>query len=526
MSRTYIAIDLKSFYASVECVERRLDPLSTNLVVADSSRTEKTICLAVSPSLKAYGISGRARLFEVIQRIKEINTERLNNAIKRDLISEDENGQYHFTSSSADDNALKNDPSLELTYITATPQMRLYEEYSSEIISIYMKYISPEDIHVYSIDEVFIDATKYLNAHNMTARKFATTMIREVLYTTGITATAGIGTNMYLAKIAMDIVAKHEPGDKDGVRVAELDEHKYRELLWCHRPLTDFWRVGRGYRSKLETLGIYTMGDIARASMNPEMEEMLYKIFGINAELLIDHAWGWEPSTIEYIRNYQPLNNSVSSGQVLKEPYDYEKCRLIVKEMAEQLVHDLVRKGFATRQIVLTIGYDRTSIKTADSGKAMKKNTYLVAKTEKVYTGKVVYDPYGRAVPDHAHGTGNLDKYTNSLRKITEVIIKLYERIADPDLMIRRVILTACNILPESLVPEEEPEQLDLFTDYTQIEKKRQKEKEQDEKERRIITATLSLHDKFGKNSVLKGMNFIEGGTTIERNGQIGGHKA
>ena len=345
MERTYIAIDLKSFYASVECVERHLDPMTTNLVVADPSRTEKTICLAVSPSLKAHGISGRARLFEVIQRVKEVNRKRLSDAIRGGYIRKDENGEYHFASASFDAPAVKSDPSLELSYIVAPPRMKLYEEYSTKIYSIYLKYIAPEDIHVYSIDEVFIDATHYLSTYRMSAHELAMTMIREVLYTTGITATAGIGTNLFLAKVAMDIVAKHVPADKDGVRIAELDEMRYRELLWCHRPLTDFWRVGRGYASKLEKLRLYTMGDVAKASLIKEKEDELYKVFGVNAELLIDHAWGVEPTTIDYIKSYSPSTNSLSSGQVLKEPYDFEKGRLIVKEMTELLVLDLVKKN-------------------------------------------------------------------------------------------------------------------------------------------------------------------------------------
>ena len=523
---TYIAIDLKSFYASVECAERGLDPLKTNLVVADLSRTEKTICLAVSPSLKAYGISGRARLFEVIQRVKEVNIERLAAAIKMKRVQKDENGQYKFAGASYEDPVLKADPLMELKYITAPPRMKLYEEYSTKIYSIYLKHIAPEDIHVYSIDEVFIDVTKYMAIYNMTAHDLAIAMVREVLYTTGITATAGIGTNMYLAKVAMDIVAKHVPADKNGVRIADIDEKKYRELLWCHRPLTDFWRVGRGYSTKLEAMGLYTMGDIARASLSPEKEAQLYKAFGINAELLIDHAWGVEPTTLEYIKQYRPSTNSMSSGQVLKEPYTYEKGELIVKEMTELLVQDLVRKQVVTKQLVLTIGYDRTSLTVDIPGRSIRDTVYSVAKTGKPYTGKITSDPYGRAAPGHAHGTGNIEKYTSSSRKITETVIELYRRITDPDLLIRRINIAACGLIPESRIPEDEPEQLDLFTDYTQLEAERQAEKEQDEKERRLLRATIMLKDRFGKNAVLKGMNFVEGGTTIERNGQIGGHKA
>ncbi len=526
MKRTYIAIDLKSFYASVECIQRHMDPLNTNLIVADSSRTEKTICLAVSPSLKAYGISGRARLFEVIQRVKEINIQRLDYAIKKKLIAKDEQGQYKFRLSSFKDSELKQNPSLKLTYITAPPQMRLYEEYSTRIFSIYLKYIASEDIHVYSIDEVFIDITRYMSVYNMTAHDLATTMIREVLYSTGITATAGIGTNMYLAKIAMDIVAKHVPADKDGVRIAEINEQKYRELLWCHRPLTDFWRIGRGYSSKLESMGLYTMGDIARASLSDKKEEQLYKVFGINAELLIDHAWGFEPVSIEYIKKYRPNTNSLSSGQVLKEPYSYEKGELIIREMTELLVQDLVRKKLVTKQLVMTIGYDRTSITVYIPGKSMKDTVYIVTGTKKFYSGTVISDPYGRPQPKHSRGTGNIDNYTNSARKIMDVVIKLYKRITDPDLLIRRLNIAACELIPENMIPEDEPEQLDLFTNYAELEKERQAEKEKDEKERKLLRATIRLKDRFGKNAVLKGMNFVEGGTTIERNGQIGGHKA
>ncbi len=526
MNRIYIAIDLKSFYASVECAERHLNPLTTNLVVADSSRTEKTICLAVSPSLKAYGISGRARLFEVIQRVKEVNGQRLRNAVKNNVIRKNENGGYDFVSSSFDDVLLKADPSIGLSYITAPPRMKLYEEYSTKIYSIYLKYIAPEDIHVYSIDEVFMDVTKYMKIYNMSARDLAMTMIREVLYTTGITATAGIGTNLYLAKVAMDIVAKHIPADKDGVRVAEIDEKKYRELLWCHRPLTDFWRVGRGYCKKLESIGLYTMGDIARASTDPFTEELLYKIFGVNAELLIDHACGWEPTTIEHIKQYRPCTNSLSSGQVLKEPYPYEKCRLIVRKMTELLVQDLVRKKLVTKQITLTIIYDKESLKAESPGGTIRDTVYTVAKTGRVYTGRVTADPYGRPHPGHSHGTINSEKYTNSARRIIAAAAELYERITDPDLLIRKVYIAACGLIYESMIPQDLPEQLDLFTDYEMIEKQRIEEKKKDEKERNMIRAILDLQKKFGKNTVLKGMNFFEGGTTIERNGQIGGHKA
>ncbi len=526
MERTYIAIDLKSFYASVECVERHFDPLTTNLVVADLSRTEKTICLAVSPSLKAYGIPGRARLFEVIQKVKEVNRERLSAGIKSGHIRKEEDGQYRFVSASFDAPTLAADPSLELSYYVAPPRMRMYEEYSSKIYSIYLKYIAPEDIHVYSIDEVFIDVTNYLDTYRLTAHELAMTMIREVLYTTGITATAGIGTNLYLAKIAMDIVAKHVPADKDGVRIAELDEMKYRELLWCHRPLTDFWRVGYGYSRKLEKLGLYTMGDIARASLDKYQEANLYKIFGINAELLIDHAWGWEPTTIEHIKAYRPSTNSMSSGQVLKEPYDYDKGRLIVREMTELLVLDLVKKGLVTKQMVLNIGYDRESLTVMVPGKSMRDTVYAVAKTGKAYEGKVTSDPYGRPHPNHAHGTGNLEKYTSSTRKIVEAVMELYTRVVDPDLLIRRINVTACNLIRESDIPPEVPEQLSLFVDYTAAQQDREQEAAAEARERRLQQATLNIQSRYGKNALLKGMNLQEGATTIERNGQVGGHKA
>ena len=526
MERIYIAIDLKSFYASVECVERRFDPLTTNLVVADPSRTEKTICLAVSPSLKAHGISGRARLFEVVQRVKEVNAKRMQDAIRGGHIRKGEDGTYHFSSTSFDAPTLNADPSLELSYYVAPPRMKLYEEYSTKIYSIYLKYIAPEDIHVYSIDEVFIDATHYLPLYNMTAHELTMTMIREVLYTTGITATAGIGTNLYLAKIAMDIVAKHVPADKDGVRIAELDEMKYRELLWDHRPLRDFWRVGRGYSKKLEAIGVYTMGDIARLSLSQAGEDILYKQFGINAELLIDHAWGWEPTTIAHIKSYRPSTSSLSSGQVLKEPYDFDKGRLIVREMTELLTLDLVKKGLVTKQMTLTIGYDRESLTVLIPGKSMKDTVYAVRKTGERYDGKVTADPYGRAHPRYAHGTGNLDRYTNSTKKIMEAIMELYTRIVDPALLIRRVIIAACGLIREEDIPAVKSEQLSLFTDYEALRREREADENAEEKEKKIQTAMLRLQKRYGKNAVLKGMNFMEGGTTIERNGQIGGHRA
>ena len=526
MERTYIAIDLKSFYASVECAERKLDPLTTNLVVADPSRTEKTICLAVSPSLKRHGISGRARLFEVVQRVKEVNSQRLNTAIKGGFIQKDEDGKYRFSSSSFIAPSLDEDPSLELSYIVAPPRMRLYEEYSTRIYAIYMKYIAPEDIHIYSVDEVFIDATNYLETYGMTAHELTMTMVRDVLYTTGITATAGIGTNLYLAKIAMDIVAKHVPADRDGVRIAEIDEMKYRELLWCHRPLTDFWRIGRGYSTKLAAMGLYTMGDIARASMNKFGEDLLYKTFGIAAELLIDHAWGWEPTTIAHIKSYRPSAHSLSSGQVLKEPYGYEKGRLIVREMTELLALDLVRKGLMTKQMVLTIGYDRESLCVLIPGRTMRDTVYAVRKTGEPYTGRVVSDPYGRAHPRYVHGTGNLEKYTDSTRKIMNAVMELYTKIVDSDLLIRRVTIAACHLIREEDIPTERAEQLSLFADFEEVRKAREAEAREDAREKCIQMAMLHLQSRFGKSAVLKGMNLEEGATTIERNGQVGGHRA
>ncbi len=526
MERTYIAIDLKSFYASVECVERHLDPLTTNLVVADMSRTEKTICLAVSPSLKAHGVSGRARLFEVVQRVKEVNRKRFTDAVRSGHIRKNEDGKYAFTSASFDAPALESDPSLELSYIVAPPRMKMYEEYSTKIYSIYLKYIAPEDIHVYSIDEVFIDATHYLKTYKVTAHELAMSMIREVLYTTGITATGGIGTNMYLAKVAMDIVAKHVPADKDGVRIAELDEMSYREKLWCHTPLTDFWRIGNGYSKKLEKMGLFTMGDIARASLDREKEDEMYKVFGINAELLIDHAWGWEPARIEDIKAYRPSTNSLSSGQVLKEPYDYEKARLIVKEMTELLVLDIVKKGFVTKQMVMTISYDRESLKLKHKGKSIADSVYEVVKTKKIYAGKVTPDHYGRPHPAHAHGTGNLKKYTSSTKKIMNTVMELYERIVDPDLLVRRINIAACGLIRESEIPEEAPRQFTLFDNIDEIIAEEKADRAAEEKEHRLQQATLLLQSRYGKNAVLKAMNLQEGATTIERNGQVGGHKA
>jgi DNA polymerase V len=523
--RTYIAIDLKSFYASAECADRNFDPLTTNLVVADPSRTEKTICLAVSPSLKAHGLSGRARLFEVVQRVKEVNAERLKKAIRLGVVQKDETDhKYHFAGSSFNAPALEADPSLELTYYIAPPRMKLYEEISTKIVSIYMKYIAPEDIVVYSIDECFLDVTDYLNTYHMTAHELAITMIREVLFETGITATAGIGTNLYLSKIAMDIVAKHVPADKDGVRIAELDENSYRELLWCHKPLTDFWRIGPGIARRLEALGCFTMGDVA--GLSEKDESQLYNALGINAELVIDHAWGWEPTDIATIKSYRPQSNSLGAGQVLMEPYTAEKARLITKEMTELLVLDLVKKGLVTKKIELTIGYDRTSVTLSYQGRNPKENQYKYSTTGKPYHGTVGLDYYGRPCPKHAHGTGNIDRWTSSTQRIMTVMMELYNRIVDPDLTIRRVNVVAVNLISEDEIPEEAPEQLNLFTDYEALEKKKAAEKAADDRERKIQKATLELQSRYGKNAILKGMNLMEGATTIMRNGQIGGHAA
>ena len=510
--RQYVAIDAKSFYASVECVERHMNPLTTNLVVADESRTEKTICLAVSPSLKAHGVPGRPRLFEVVQRVKEVNRERLNAGIRSGAIKRNpDTRKYQFTSASFDAEALDADPTLELTYIIAPPRMRLYEEYSSRIYATYLKYVAPEDILVYSIDEVFIDVTNYLRTYGMSAHEMTMAMVRDVLYTTGITATAGIGTNLYLAKIAMDIVAKKATPDKDGVRIAELDEMKYRELLWTHRPLTDFWRIGGGISRKLEKLQLFTMGDVARASLDPAMENILYKAFGINAELIIDHAWGWEPVTMDAIKQYKPSTKSISSGQVLHRPYNFEEGRLIIREMTELLVLDLVKRKVVTKQIVLDIGFDRESL----SGERGKH-----------YNGPVMVDHYGRTIPKYAHGTGNIDHYTSSTKVIMDAVLGVYDKAVNRDLLIRRVNIAACNLISEDEIPDDKPQQLDMFTDYEALDREKKAQRAAEERERRLQWAALNIQARYGKNALLKGMNLMEGGTTIERNGQIGGHKA
>ena len=505
-SKTYIAIDLKSFYASVECRERNRDPLTTNLVVADPSRTEKTICLAVSPSLKKYGLSGRARLFEVIQKVKTANEIRKLKA-----------PNHVFCGSSDDSRELQKKPSLKIDYIIAPPRMARYMEYSTKIYNIYLKYIAPEDIHIYSIDEVFIDVTHYLSTYNMTAHELAMTMIQDILDTTGITATAGIGTNLYLCKIAMDIVAKHIEPDKNGVRIAELDEMSYRRLLWNHRPLTDFWRVGRGYSKKLEKIGLYTMGDIARCSIGKPTdyynEELLYKLFGINAELLIDHAWGYEPCTMEDVKTYKPETNSISSGQVLHCPYEFDKARLVVKEMTDLMVLDLVDKGLVTNQIVLTIGYDIENI--TDKNRSQS------------YKGTVTTNYYGKKVPKPAHGTTNLPKQTSSTTLITNAVMELYDKIVNKKLPIRRINIVANKLVDEHSVKNANKyEQLDLFTDYEILKKQREKENAESEREKRMQNTILDIKKKFGKNAILKGMNLQEGATAKDRNNQIGGHKA
>lgn len=497
--RTYIAIDLKSFYASVECVDRGLDPLTTNLVVADRSRTEKTICLAVSPSLKAYGIGGRARLFEVVQRVRAVNYERRREA------------GWHFTGKSVNDTELKAHPDWELDYIAAPPRMAHYIEVSTKVYQTYLKYIAPEDIHVYSIDEVFMDVTSYLRLYKTTAHELAMRMIRDVLATTGITATAGIGSNMYLAKVAMDIVGKHVAADKDGVRIAELDELSYRQKLWNHRPLTAFWRVGRGIAQKLAEFGITTMGQIARKSLHNE--EFFYQLFGVNAELLIDHAWGWEPCTIDYVKAYKPEFNSFSSGQVLQEPYSNEKARVVVHEMADAMALELFAKRLVTDQLVLTISYDTENL--TDPERRAR------------YIGPVTTDYYGRTVPKHAHGTENLERQTSSSSMICEAVLRLYDRITDHDLLIRRITLVTNHVMSEEQAKGDEgPAQLDLFTDYEAEKRKKEEEEAELEKERRLQAAQLAIKERFGKNAILRGMSYTEGATAKDRNEQIGGHRA
>ena len=501
--RTYICCDLKSFYASVECVERGLDPMTTNLVVADKRRTEKTICLAVSPSLKAYGISGRARLFEVVQRVAEVNARRKWNA-----------PGHQLTGSSWHDPEVQQNPSLALDYIVAPPRMAHYIDWSTKIYSVYLKYVAPEDIFPYSIDEAFMDITSYLDTYKMTARELTRTIILDILKTTGITAAAGMGANLYLAKIAMDIVAKHVQADKDGVRIAKLNEMSYRRLLWNHRPLTDFWRVGKGYANKLEAHGMYTMGDVARCSIGKpgeyHNEELLYRLFGVNAEILIDHAWGWEPCTIADVKAYKPENKSVVSGQVLQCPYGFGKARLVAREMADALALDLVDKGLVTNQLVLTVGYDRENLDDPSRRQS--------------YRGPVTTDRYGRKIPKHAVGTENFP-YTSSANDLLKAVSVLFDRIVDKNLLIRRLSVSANKLLPEADAPKE-AEQLDLFTDYAAKERQEQADEAAHLRERKLQEAMLEIKKKYGKNAILKGMNLEDGATARERNQTIGGHQA
>ena len=444
-----------------------LDPLTTNLVVADKSRTEKTICLAVSPSLKAYGIGGRARLFEVVQRVREVNE-------KRQLATPD----FRLHGKSSNDVELKANPQLALDYIVAPPRMAHYLQYSNKIFKVYLKYVSEEDVHVYSIDEVFIDVTAYLKSYKMTAHELAMTMIRDVLKTTGITATAGIGTNLYLAKVAMDIVAKHIPADKDGVRIAELDEMSYRRQLWTHTPLTDFWRVGRGIVNRLNQIGVYTMGDVARCSIA--------------------------------VKAYRPETNSLSSGQVLSEPYTFKKARVVIKEMADAMALSLVEKKLVTNQIVVTVNYDRESLPTGDAE----------------FDGELSLDYYGRLVPKHAHGTVNLGRHTSSSSAIIRAVAELYNSIVNPDYLVRRLNVTVNNVISEQDKRlKEKPAQLDLFSDAEALQKQHEAEKRSLSRERRMQEAVLSIKHRYGKNAILKGLNFEEGATAKERNNQIGGHR-
>lgn len=545
MSKTYISIDLKSFYASVECMERGLDPLNTNLVVADASRTQKTICLAVSPSLKAYGIPGRARLFEVEQKVKEANARRQTRAPKNIL-----DGKSVFATE------LNENPNLAIDYIAAKPRMALYMSKSTQIYDVYLRYIAPEDIYAYSVDEVFIDASGYLKTYGLNTHDFARLLVREVFKETGITATAGIGPNLYLCKIAMDIGAKHTEADADGVRIAELDEFSYRRLLWDHRPITDFWRVGRGYAKKLAKKSIFTMGDIARCSLGTSSdyynEDLLYKMFGVNAELLIDHAWGYEPCTLAEVKSYRPQRKSLVSGQVLQNAYTYEKTRIVVREMMELLALDLVDKGLLTNQIVLTVGYDVENLSDPERRKA--------------YKGEITVDGYGREVPKHAHGTGNLPFSTASTKLTTDCVLEVFDRVVDESLLTRRISITANNLVLESEYKREsevasaEPEQISMFdmlaggddsqapervsskeaTVYSEQDKPNStmvaesisdsaaNDKSEDalEKEKQVQEAMLKIKKRFGKNAILKGTNLQEGATAKERNAQIGGHKA
>ncbi|MBQ7888487.1 MAG: DNA methylase [Erysipelotrichaceae bacterium] len=506
LQKTYLAIDLKSFYASVECIDRNLDPMNTNLVVADASRTEKTICLAATPAIKSFGVSGRARLFEVIQKVKEVNQTRRILAPKGKFT-----GKSHFL------DELKNNPSLEMTYIAAPPRMARYMEVSTQIYQIYLKYAAPEDIHVYSIDEVFIDITPYLRSSGMNPKEYATTIVQDVFQTTHITATVGIGTNLYLAKVAMDIVAKHTEPNEHGVRMAQLNELTYRTKLWDHQPLTDFWRIGRGYAKKLEENGLYTMGDIAKCSIGKANEfyneDLLYHLFGINAELLIDHAWGWEPCTMKDIKSYQPVANSLGTGQVLHCAYTAKKGRLISQEMAEQLSLDLVEKCLVTSQIVLTVGYDIENLTNSN----YKQHVHQEVKV----------DFYGRKIPKHAHGTIHIDFPTASTKKIVEAVTTLYDRIVDPQLLVRRINITACNVLQEDIAKlKSVHSQISLFSDFETLQERSVIEDIELKKENSLQKTIVSIKKKYGKNKILKLMNKEEGATMIQRNEQIGGHRA
>ena len=504
-AKTYLAIDCKSFYASVECLARGLDPMKTNLVVADISRTEKTICLAVSPSLKAYGIPGRPRLFEVVRKVREINAERLRHA-----------PNHAFTGSSTDADVLEKSPELALDYITAVPRMAYYIRCNTDIYNVYLKYVEPRHIHVYSIDEVFIDITDYLDFYKQTPLELARTIVLDALKTTGITTTVGIGTNMYLCKVAMDIVAKHAEPDENGTRIAELDEISYRKLLWEHRPLTDFWRIGRGYAKKLEENGLFTMGDIARCSISQSAvynEELLYSLFGVNAELLIDHAWGWEPCTMEAVKAYRPQDNSTGSGQVLQHPYTFEPARLVAKEMADSLAFDLMGRGLVTGQIALTVSYDRHSLEDP----AVNRR----------YQGRTKTDFYGRKVPQHAHGTACIGRNTSSSKLIMETVSKLFDKIVDKKLIIRRINIEALHVTEANGVPEEPVfQQLDLFTDTAEEQEREKKENAMLEKETKAQLAMLEIKQKYGKNAVLRASSLDDGATAKERNRQIGGHRA
>ena len=495
MEKTYICIDLKSFYASVECVERGLDPLKTNLVVADEERTEKTICLAVSPSLKQYGVGGRPRLFEVISKVKEINK-----------LRKKQNSYKPFTGRSSNDDELKKDKTKELSFIIAKPRMAHYIDTSAKIYSIYLKYLSSDDIFVYSIDEIFADITNYLKYYNLTPEELVTKIINDIYKQTGITATAGIGTNLFLAKVAMDIVAKRTKPNKYGVRIAKLDEMTYRKQIWYHKPITDIWRVGKGIAKRLEKYGIYTMGDIARCSI--QNEDLLYKLFGINAELLIDHAWGYEPCTIESIKSYTPNNRCITSGQVLDYPYNYKETKLVVCEMADSLALDLTAKSLVTDKLTLTIGYDIQNINNN-------------------YEGEITTDFYGRKIPKHAHGTITLTHKTSSSKIIMNALIKLYDKIIDPKLLIKRINLTAIDVTSEELeIHKTKYHQLDLFSDSEKQTNILENEKKEEAKERKLQGTLLNIKEKYGKNSILKLMDLEKAATTKKRNEQIGGHHA